>query len=161
MSITLNTIRYHSASSPYHYTIDNQPLQDLESNDIALKNAIEAVQSSFSTVVQQGSWSGFQITMPLTQERNKAFAYKFSIWALQDKAALGTQISALIDINVLGASDIGGNVTISAIQLISNVQALGALVPALTPTIDGIQFTFTGYSGLNGYALLKAERLGF
>lgn len=43
MPVTLNTIRYHTENTPYHYTYDNNPLHDLENNDIALKNAIESL----------------------------------------------------------------------------------------------------------------------
>jgi hypothetical protein len=40
-SITLNTVRYYTGNDPYHYTIDNRPLQDLASNDVILQAAIE------------------------------------------------------------------------------------------------------------------------
>ncbi|MDF2435464.1 MAG: hypothetical protein JWP44_5095 [Mucilaginibacter sp.] len=47
-SITLNTVRFITSDDVYHYTVDNRPLQDLESNDEILKVQLQR-QSPLTT----------------------------------------------------------------------------------------------------------------
>lgn len=160
MDLELTNIRYFGPTDPHHYTVDNRPLQDLEANDTILRNAILEIQDNVTDIIKEGSWAGFEITFPVVKDKNKAFAYKFSIWAVQNRAILSPQTAALLELNVIGFNTLAGEVTISGLQLISNTQANGHLEVSLTPVMDGISFTFSGYSGVSGYVALKAQRIG-
>ena len=48
-NITLNTVRYYTGDDPYHYTVDNRPLQDLNSNDQILLSAIQNLTNIVGT----------------------------------------------------------------------------------------------------------------
>ena len=161
MSINLVPIQYYTDTDVYHYTVDNRPLQNLEANDIILRNAIEALQVNEFQVSGQGDWSTLQVVVPLNSYRNKAFAFRFKIWLLEDKADITPQVSSLIEFSVLGANDVAGVVTISADQIISSTQSSTIALPVITPGSDSLIFTFTGFTGANGYAQIKAEKFGF
>lgn len=161
MAIDLTTIRYFTGSEPYHYTIDNRPLSDLEANDIILKEAIEDIQTNFFQVIAQGSWPSLQGVIPVNAERGKAFAYRLKIWAIQNKDNIDPQDSCLIEANILASSSIAGLVTIHAFQAISNLQTgVVDLTVDITGSTDQIVITFNGYTGVNGFVQIKAERMG-
>lgn len=46
--VTFNNVRYYTADDPFHYTVDNRPLQDLAANDVLLQTAIDSIATSLS-----------------------------------------------------------------------------------------------------------------
>ena len=48
MSLSLATVRYFTQDDPYHYTVDNRPLSDLDANDQVLLGAINQGVTGYS-----------------------------------------------------------------------------------------------------------------
>jgi hypothetical protein len=46
LNLTLNEVEYYTGDDPYHYTIDNRPLQNLASNDAILVTAIQTLAAA-------------------------------------------------------------------------------------------------------------------
>jgi hypothetical protein len=161
MSISLTPIRYYTANDPKHYIVDNRPIEDVAANIEILKDELESMQTNFVNYTAQGAWGSMVITLPLNVERNKAFGYKLKVWALQDKDGVTDQDSTLLEVNLLGSNDVGGNVVIHNYQTTVNLQFGDPVEINLTEGLDLIQITFTGYVGSNGFAQVKAERFGF
>lgn len=161
MNVSLQTIRYYTANSPYHYTSDNEPLQDLEQNDIALKNAIETLSQTISTQTAVGNWSTLKAVFDLQQEINKPFGYLVKIWAIQDQANQVGQSSSMIQSSVVGYNTNPGAVTVFGSTIAYNHSfGAGILTPIFTGNGNNLELTFSGYTGLNGYVVAKIERFG-
>ncbi len=161
MTIALQNIRFYTADSPYHYTSDNEPLQDLEQNDIALKNAVEALSQTINTQVVVGNWATLKAVFDLQQEINKPFAYRVKIWGAKDQSVLAGQIASLIECSVFGYNTNPGNVVVSGMTIVSNTSVgAGTLTPVFTGNANNLELTFTGYTGTNGYVVAKIERFG-
>lgn len=161
MTVTLNTIRYHTEDTPYHYTYDNNPLSDLESNDVALKAAIDSVTNITSVTTASGSWSGLTIPLDLSRDSGKPFVYKIKIFAVNASTVLASQSSALIEDLIQGYSTAGVITVLATTHLVS--QRLGALtlVVTYTPGTNLLTLSFSGYTATsNAYIQVKAERFG-
>lgn len=161
MIIPLQTIRFYTEDSPYHFTTDNEPLRDLEQNDIAIRNAVNALSQSISTQIVAGNWSTLKAIFDLQQDINKPFAYRMKIWGAQNQATLAGQNSSLIECSILGYNLTPGSVVVSGSAIVSNVSVgVGTLTPVFTGSGNNLEVTFTGYSGANGYVVAKIERFG-
>lgn len=74
MSVQLGTIRYYTENDPYHYVIDNQPIQDLEQNDIAIKAVVDNILTTLANSLVSKVFvdgvdyvSGTSTSLPLPQ----------------------------------------------------------------------------------------------
>lgn len=161
MALTLPTVRYFTAASPYHYTEDNKPLQDLASRDDALNTAFQAFSNVNQQAIAVGNWGTLSVALDLTQDIGKPFAYKIRTWAIQDQAIASTQNATYFEDLILGFSSAAGAITISStVSLNNNKTGTSTLVRTYTPTTNTLTMTFTGYSGASAYVLSKAERFG-
>ena len=162
MPITLQNIRYYTENSPYHYTTDNEPLIDLEQNDIALKAAVEEIQLNHDSQVVAGNWSSLKVIFNLHEDLDKQFGYLVKVWAVRDQAVLAGQSATLMQFTILGYNLNPGNVNISSsTQLFKHSTGTGTLTPTFTGNGNNLEITFSGYTGTNGYVLAKIERFGF
>jgi hypothetical protein len=66
---SLNNVRYYTGNDPYHYTIDNRPLQDLASNDVAILDYASTIDPTGATPT----------TAPLTGAENVTIGQSGSI----------------------------------------------------------------------------------
>jgi hypothetical protein len=161
MPVTLQTVRYYTENSPYHYTADNEPLQDLEQNDILLKAAVEAVEQSYDTKTVAGNWTGLKVVFDLQKDMQKPFAYALKIWASQDQSVLAGQAATLMQYTIFGYNLNPGNVVLSGnTQLFRHSTGAGTLTPTFTGNGNNLEITFSGYTGNNGYVVAKLERFG-
>lgn len=161
MSVNLTTIRYYTADDVYHYVNDNRPLQDLEQNDIALKNAIDQITNSTTTVTNVGNWATLSLTLDLHQDLGKPFAYRIKVWAIKDQSQTTGQAATLSEDLVFGYNSLGGNVTVQQVNNIFNQSiGTGTLVKTFTGSGNNLVISFSGYTGSLGYAVAKAERFG-
>jgi hypothetical protein len=161
MALTLPTIRYYTVDSPYHFSEDNKPLEDLASRDVTLANAIDALNADTRIFTAAGSWAApLTVSIDLSIDLNKAFAYKIKLWAIQDQTLLATQVSTVLEDLLIGHNTSG---TV-AILTNTNLFKYKAGVPTLTQTYTGssnnLVISFSGYTGANGYVIAKAERFG-
>lgn len=158
---TLNTIRYFTQADPYHYTVDNRPLEDLEQNDLILSAAIDEINDSTSTYTMSGDWSTMTIPMNLTVDKNKAFAYKIRIWTIEDQSLTATQKSTVAEEVVIGYNENVGSVHTLQVTNTYSV-ATGGAAQTRTYTGNGnyLNITFSGYTGVNGKVIVRAERFG-
>lgn len=155
MAVALTTIRYFDANSAYHYTVDNQPLSDLESNDIALKSAIDNLSQE---VILTGTWgtNAMKLVWDLTADLNKQFAYKISFWALQDSTVItGSMNSSYREIGVIGYNS-GGTVTVSSSSTLASFDVnTGIATVTAAGNGNNLELTFSTYTGANGYLIAK------
>jgi hypothetical protein len=161
MSIILTPVRLYSNKTPYHYTEDNKPLQDLAARDEALKAAVEALGESTQTLVGVGNWATLSVNLNLFGDMDKPFSYRVRIWAIQDQSIAATQVSTMMEDIIAGYSASPGVITI--LQTWNNYKRTyggPVLVPSYTPAGNNLNISFAGYTGTNGYVQVKAERFG-
>lgn len=161
MSVQLNTIRYYTNNDPYHYTVDNRPLSDLELNDLALKAAIDQLNLDNFSYTVAGDWSNLQVSIDLNASRGKAISYKFKLWAIEDQSSTSSQNATMYEEIFMGYNLITGGVVIQNSTSIAN-HKVGAktLVTTMTGSGDSLIITFSGYTGINGLVKLRAEKYG-
>lgn len=158
---SLLPVRLYTANTPYHYTEDNKPLQDLQNNDQILATAIDALSSSTDVKIVVGNWSGLQIDFDLFPDLGKPFAYKFKLWGIQDQSLLSTQSSTFREDFLIGYNAIPGNSTILQTWTEENHNVgTGTLVVNYTASGNTLSLTFSGYTGTNAYVIAKRERFG-
>ena len=161
MSTTLTTVRYYTQDDAYHYTIDNRPLQDLEANDLILKNAIDDITNNTSTTITSGDWSTLTVTLDLFKDFGKPFAYIVKVWATKDQTLTSTQSTCISEDVVIGSNTLGSGIVINSITNVFNQSVgLGTLTKTFTPSGNNLVISFSGYTGVHGYVITKAERFG-
>lgn len=161
MSVNLSTIRYYGPDDAYHYTTDNRPLQDLEQNDIALKNAIDQITNNTTTVSSVGNWATLSLSLDLHQDLGKPFAYRVKVWAIKDQTQTTGQSATISEDVVFGYNDLSGSVVIQQVNNIVNQSiGTGTLVKTFTGSGNNMIISFSGYTGSLGYVVAKAERFG-
>lgn len=160
-ALVLPLVRYFTKDSPYHYTTDNQPLQDLAARDDALNTAFQAFSSTNQQIISAGNWGTIQVNLDVTQDQGKPFAYKLRTWAIQDQSIANAQNASFFEDIVFGYSGIGGAVTISnTIAISGNRSGATVLTRSINASSNTVILTFSGYTGTNGFVLCKAERFG-
>jgi len=158
---TLNVIRYYTQDDAYHYATDNRPLQDLESNDLILKASIDDITTNTTTQITVGNWATLAVALDFNSNKGKPFAYRIRIWGTKDQSLTSTQSSTLSEDMIFGYCDIAGNVNVQQVTNILNQSiGTGALVKTFTGSGTLLMINFSGYTGLGGYVLVKAERFG-
>jgi hypothetical protein len=161
MTISLPDVRYHTVNSPYHYTEDNKPLQDLAARDLVLKAAVEDAAANNITAIAAGNWTGLTVPLDLHNDMGKAFAYRIRIWAIQDQNIAVSQCATLMEDVIFGHNNLPGTVVIdSTFNHFSIQSGAPVLTQTYTPSGNNINVTFSGYTGTGGYVLIKAERFG-
>ena len=160
MTIQLSTIRYFDDLSVYHYTRDNEPLQDLEQNDEILKGYIEALLPSAVSYSFTGNWTSLVATIPVPQTPSTPFAYRLKVWAVQDYSAYATQTMTITERVVIGYVDSGGGVSIDQTNTISTQSITTTVGLVIVSNGSNIEISFTGYSGSNGLVKIRVEQFG-
>lgn len=160
-AVVLPSVRYFTKDSPYHYTEDNKPLQDLASRDDALNTAFQAFTSVNQTVIAAGNWSGLTVKLDLTQDAGKPFTYKARVWAVENQSIAVAQNATYFEAIIMGFSNVNGAVTLSnTVPLTTQVTGTDVLTRTWTASGNSIVLSFSGYTGTSGYVLCKAERFG-
>lgn len=157
MSIALPTVRYYTANSPYHYTTDNEPLQDLAARDDAIALAVEDFSKANQVIIGTGTWGTIVPFINCTPLAGKPFAFRVRLWAIENQSIGVSQNSTLSEDLIFGSVDVDTNVTIlSTINKFKHGAGTQANYSYVT-TGGGINVPFTVYSGANGYILIKVE----
>ncbi len=161
MTIALNTIRYYTQADPYHYSVDNRPLYDLEQNDIILRSYMDQIVVNTSSSVLAGTWGSIIVSFDLTVDRGRPFAYKIKTWVVEDKSLTDLQSSYLSEDIIVGYSHVSGVVNILEVSNLF-IQSYGpsTLTKVFTGSGNNLNINFSGYSGSNGYVQCRAERFG-
>lgn len=160
MTVQFTPIRYFTGQDVEHYTVDNRPLQDIDQNLTALKDAVEELQDNSSVLTSQGDWSSMVIEIDVGQDRAKSFAFILNLWAHQDISNFSSPTTCLKTIAFIGYNDAAGNVT-----FLNNVERFTQHVTApvtlnFGSNVDKIRVTFSGYTGSNGYVSARVDRYG-
>lgn len=157
----LNTIRYFTETTPYHYTYDNQPLQDLEGNDQLLNAAIASISSNSNIQRVTGNWTGLTVDIDTTEDIGHPFAYKITVWAIEDYTQLSGQVATLLQDIVFAYNTSPGTVSILSTTHSSTANSGStAATIAYTGSGNNIVVTPSGYTGANGILVVKTERFG-
>ena len=161
MSIILQNVRYHTIDSVYHYTEDNKPLQDLAARDEALKAAIEDMGESNLKVIGTGNWASSQVTLDLSADLVKPFAYRIRTWAIQDQSIIASQVATINEDIIFGYNALPGTVNVlNTWNNFNHKNGVPTLSITYTPAGNNLILSFSGYTGTNGYVMVKAERFG-
>jgi len=160
MSIILPDVRFHTSTSPYHYTEDNKPLEDLEARDNALKTAIEEVTTTNQSSTKVGHWSGLQVTFDLADELNQPFAYRIRVWALEDQSLLASQSSTILEDVVIGYNQTPNVVVLNYWNIFSKKVGTPTLTTSYSGSGNNLVLSFSGYSGTGAFVRAKAEKFG-
>lgn len=161
MSIILPNVRYHTSDSPYHYTEDNKPLEDLALRDQTLQTAIEAVSDSNFSTLAVGNWTNLQASLDLSSVIGLPFALRVRLWAIQDQSVSATQNATLSEDILTGYVSAGGTTNIlSTFNNYKRQQGASILTYTYVPSGTSLNITFSGYVGTNAYIIVRAERFG-
>lgn len=161
MALTLPQVRLHTDSSPYHYTEDNKPLEDLRDRDAILAAAIDDASENTQNVVATGNWVTLQGSINMVVDLGKPFAYRVRIWAIQDQAVGSPHVACFTEDILMGYNALPGVVNIQNRDT-NYKHDFGAatLTVTYTPSANNLNVSFSGFTGSNGYVLIKAERFG-
>ena len=164
MALTLTPLQYYSASDIYHYTVDNRPLVDVQTNLNSIKTALDPLLATSTNQVMltmNGAWAGGIVpTFSILPDLLKPAAYKIRCWIVEDQGVSTSQNTYFEDILLLSVTA-GPTV---AIQLRTNITLVsyGATTPTWVYSQAGnnVQVAFSNYSGSNGHMFMIVERFG-
>lgn len=132
--INLGTVRFYNDGDVYHWTVDNRPLQDLNSNDAILANAINRAGPQLSTVTSSTvtAPSGAQVTLFY----NQPLTSNATVTAAADPQN-GDILRVVRSANVTGAYSIT-----------FNGKSLTTAATSITWQFDGLAWQEIGYNTL-------------
>lgn len=158
---TLVPVPLYTGNEPYHYTVDNKPLEAIIENLDILNQGVEAVAIDFGTVERNGTWGSLELPLDVNRERGKTFSYLLKFWAMENKSATALSNTTRATISIIGSNSLSGVVSLYS-QENSFFQETGSehLTITITSDSDRLLFNFSGYTGTNGFVLLRFERYG-
>lgn len=150
-----------TGNEPYHYTEDNKPLNAIIQNLDILNQGVESVAIDFGSIERNGTWGSLELPLDINRERGKTFSYLLKFWVMQDKSATALSSTTRAIIDVIGSNSLSGVVSIfSQETMFFHETGNEHLTINISPDSDRILFNFSGYTGTNGYVLLRFERYG-
>lgn len=162
MAINLNPIPFYTDDTPYHYTLDNAPLEALEQNIILVKDALEEFSSTYFDVTFAGNLVLNPVNISVNSERNKPFMYRVKVWATSNIAQLSPQNSTLKEFSIIGSANTSGVITFEDITTVFTHSTGAALTITISSIIDNLVVNFSGtaFNTQTGFARIRVERFG-
>lgn len=164
MSLVFTDVRFYTENDVYNFAVDNRPMQDLDANTRVLKAAFENFSGNTMYATATGDWASTTLSLNLEESKGKQFTYRISLWMVEDKTVLSNAAHITRETwEVTGVNQLTGVVTILE-SFRESTRTLGTGTPvavAFTAVPNGIQISFSGFSGLNGQIAAKIERLGY
>ena len=161
MAITLNPIRFFTESSVYHYSEDNKPLEDLESNQTILKVAIEELQDYNYSQTLIGNLATLSMTIPIG-EISKFVSLKVNVFSVYNTTDFSTPTLIKQEVSIFGKGDGSGNFTIigsptqlSIHQTGPNTAGYGTVFSVSGPNLV-LNYSWT--TSLNGFSHVTVQK---
>lgn len=158
----LNPVRNYTADDVYHYTTDRRPILDLESNQLILSNAIDAIVQNTTPTVVNGNLSTVSATVPqgLISKHVRLKVYIFAIYNTTDYT---TPSYVAEEVYLLANADSGGVLHLVGTSTQSLLKATGPASgtygSSFSTSGGSLVVNFSWVTSINGYAQIVINRL--